>query len=323
MKKISVLILIVALTTMCLWAGTTGAYLDNPVGARAVGMGMAQVAIANDGYAMYWNPAGLAQLPKTEINSMLTSVFGSVDQKFFSYAHRFDGFSLSVGYLTSGLSDIWQTTYSSSGGVSDTGTRFSDAASALYFSGAATCAQLQTLAGLDLLSSEMAEKLSLGMNIKWIQETLQNNKTSGLAVDLGKIYQVNDNWAIGVQWQNFISPSLKWDTPSGSVDTLAPVFKVGVGYRWQDLQLAFDADFRASQSARYFLGAEYLLLSKNNLSMTIRGGLISNGTLSTGMGLNYSDIKLDYAYTTSKESYMDATHRISLGYQFDFASPKP
>ena len=29
-------------------------------GARAGGMGEAQVAVANDAYASYWNPAGLA-----------------------------------------------------------------------------------------------------------------------------------------------------------------------------------------------------------------------------------------------------------------------
>ena len=31
-------------------------------GARAGGMGEAQVAVANDAYASYWNPAGLAFL---------------------------------------------------------------------------------------------------------------------------------------------------------------------------------------------------------------------------------------------------------------------
>ena len=35
-------------------------------GARAGGMGEAQVAVANDAYASYWNPAGLAVLQGSE-----------------------------------------------------------------------------------------------------------------------------------------------------------------------------------------------------------------------------------------------------------------
>src|SRR2546421_5894684 len=47
--------------------GTTGGkFLSIPVGARAVGMGGAFVAAANDASAMYWNPAGIARLPQSE-----------------------------------------------------------------------------------------------------------------------------------------------------------------------------------------------------------------------------------------------------------------
>ena len=36
-------------------------------GARAGGMGEAQVAVANDAYASYWNPAGLGFLEGREL----------------------------------------------------------------------------------------------------------------------------------------------------------------------------------------------------------------------------------------------------------------
>ena len=39
-------------------------------GARAGGMGEAQVAVANDAYASYWNPAGLGFLKGTELALM-------------------------------------------------------------------------------------------------------------------------------------------------------------------------------------------------------------------------------------------------------------
>src|SRR5437016_158316 len=49
-------------------AGTSSAtFLRIGVGARAEGMGETFVAVANDPSAIYWNPAGLASLQRTEI----------------------------------------------------------------------------------------------------------------------------------------------------------------------------------------------------------------------------------------------------------------
>ena len=45
---------------------TAGKFLSIPVGARALGMGGAFVAVANDVSAMYWNPAGIAGVYQTE-----------------------------------------------------------------------------------------------------------------------------------------------------------------------------------------------------------------------------------------------------------------
>ncbi|RIK54073.1 hypothetical protein DCC62_32005, partial [candidate division KSB1 bacterium] len=48
-------------------AGTAMAqFLKIGVGGRAVGMGEAFVALANDASALYWNPAGIAQMNKSE-----------------------------------------------------------------------------------------------------------------------------------------------------------------------------------------------------------------------------------------------------------------
>ena len=48
--------------------GTVGAqFLKIGVGAKYVGMGEASVACVNDAYAMYWNPASLAQLSQNSL----------------------------------------------------------------------------------------------------------------------------------------------------------------------------------------------------------------------------------------------------------------
>src|SRR6476660_6420112 len=42
------------------WAASAFAQAEGPVGVRAAGMGGAFTAVADDGYAAFWNPAGFA-----------------------------------------------------------------------------------------------------------------------------------------------------------------------------------------------------------------------------------------------------------------------
>src|SRR5687768_8481233 len=52
-------------------AGTTSAeFLKIGVGARAIGMGETQAALANDAFASYWNPAGLGSIKIPEVSVM-------------------------------------------------------------------------------------------------------------------------------------------------------------------------------------------------------------------------------------------------------------
>ena len=54
-----------------------GAAADAPPGARALALGGAFTALADDGNALWWNPAGLARLGHQELTSTLGSVYGS------------------------------------------------------------------------------------------------------------------------------------------------------------------------------------------------------------------------------------------------------
>ena len=64
---------ILAIALLCVWADGAVAQeeraIDNfaGVGVRAMGMGGAFVGVADDFTAMYWNPAGLAQMQRREV----------------------------------------------------------------------------------------------------------------------------------------------------------------------------------------------------------------------------------------------------------------
>jgi len=71
-------------------ASTPGLASLPGVGARALGMGGAFTAIADDATAATWNPAGLAQLTKPEASLVAESADSETSNKAFSYGYSLD-----------------------------------------------------------------------------------------------------------------------------------------------------------------------------------------------------------------------------------------
>src|SRR5438046_9685026 len=70
-------------------AGATkyaGEFMKIPVGARAVGMGGAFVAVADDATSPFWNPAGMVYLPYKEAFLQHAEQFGSLVNHHFGGA---------------------------------------------------------------------------------------------------------------------------------------------------------------------------------------------------------------------------------------------
>ncbi|MXZ01934.1 hypothetical protein F4Y93_15325, partial [Candidatus Poribacteria bacterium] len=62
----------------------TAEFLSHGVGARALGMGSAFVAIADDATATYWNPAGLTKVKKHSFSAMYSDTFSTGDGSWLS-----------------------------------------------------------------------------------------------------------------------------------------------------------------------------------------------------------------------------------------------
>ena len=63
------------------------AFLSIGAGPRAVGMGGAQAAVVDDSYASYWNPAGLAQLDRSELALAYQRSFQNVQEQHANVAY--------------------------------------------------------------------------------------------------------------------------------------------------------------------------------------------------------------------------------------------
>ena len=77
-KRLAVLLLLLGSTRQAGATKYAGEFLSVPVGARAVGMGGAFVAVADDATAPWWNPSGMVFLPYREVLPQHSEQFGSL-----------------------------------------------------------------------------------------------------------------------------------------------------------------------------------------------------------------------------------------------------
>lgn len=147
-----------------------GQFLKVPIGARGMGMAGAYGSVANDLSALYWNPAGVA-----DIKTVATEI--SYMQWFATYSHSFAAasFPLSQDYVVA----INATSFSS-GDIQITTIENPQGTTAKY-----------TVSDLALgvsLSGYLTDQFSFGITAKYINNSIYNLSSTGLAFDIGTMY---------------------------------------------------------------------------------------------------------------------------------------
>lgn len=106
MKKIFIILWFCLLTTPAFaWnPGTTGSqFLKLGIGSRPVAMGEAYTAVSDDANGLYWNPAGLREVPNFEISATFMTLFYEVSYTAGALVipmRNRGNFALGVAYLT-------------------------------------------------------------------------------------------------------------------------------------------------------------------------------------------------------------------------------
>ena len=296
-------------------AGTSsGTFLKIGVGARAVALGEAFVAVANDPTAIYWNPAGLASMQRQEVSLNHVSWPGDIDYEHLAYVlpvRRFGGsLAFQLGVLSTDMKETDE--YHPFG----TGTTFSYSD---FVAGAA-------------YGRRWTDKLLVGFGIKYVREDLGSQVggpvTTATLIDLGSIYYLGyGSVRIATSLTNFgpeMAPSGTFAMDNGesrNYDAFDPPiqFRYGLAFEaienaTQRLTVATEIAQPADNAPRAKAGLEWSWQQR----LALRTGYNFNADamrFSAGAGLNISIGKshgsVDYAYTDGGP--LMSVHRLSLG----------
>ncbi|MBS3813745.1 hypothetical protein KGY64_08020 [Candidatus Bipolaricaulota bacterium] len=313
----------------------SGAVLRSGFGARALGMGGAFVAIADDYSATYWNPAGVTRSSSIFLGGM-----------------RYDkyGLGLNLDYLSGGLSF---TSTSRSGntlvpsisipfieGISFSGTYlgFSTDVRTLGPGGSEipTTYAERTLLGTAGLKFPLVG--AFGGSVKTYMYSAPdagvdgaNASAGGIGFDLGFISEPLPNFNVGAAAFDVLGTAIQWkNTPSEPTDIVPARYSLGTAYTFDfsefsitevvpgELTVAGQYSFGPSVEGKARAGLEYVFSL-----FSLRAGLIkpaeSGVQFSAGAGLKIQFLTGDLAWVqNSSIEGENTTDTIVFSAEFEF-----
>ena len=296
--------------TICFVIGNLlyGAFKEIIFGARPSGLGSAFVGVADDSNALLFNPAGIVQIEKPEVNFMYSKLFYGLEDTDLSSG--FAGFVCPISKFNS-LGIHWANFIS-----------------------------------LDEYSEDMLglsygfavfEQIYFGFTLKYLNHSyvldertkndpvFSSGKSKyGITLDLGALAKF-DNFSVGISGKNITEPDVRLKTK----DTVPMQITAGFGYNVEEFLflknflMVFDTSYRNQEWGSTFdklnfnLGFEFYPVKP----LTLRIGGNASG-ISLGSGIKFSklsifELQLDYAFLYPlyvKETV--GTHRVSLIFRF-------
>lgn len=299
----------------------SGEFLAIGVGGRALGMGSAFVAIANDVSAGYWNPAGLAKLNYPQGMIMHDERFaGLVNYNYGAVAIPYKSdmtFALSVIRLgVDGIPDTRNALIDLNGNLKLDDNELLDYSKITEFNAA-------DWAFLFSFAKRHSENLFYGANLKVIKRDIAEFGAWGIGFDIGAIYSPLENLSLGASIQDVTTTIVAWD--NGTTQLISPTLKFGAAYQFNILSGVltplFDTDIRFENrkfasmlnlgpvSFDFHSGVEY---TYDNL-ISIRLGYNDVKQFTFGAGIVLPKLNIDYSFVKfDRQGELGNTHRISL-----------
>ncbi len=276
---------------------TTGELLKVPVGGRAIGMGEAYSAAADDTSSLYWNPAGMTYAEQKEATFMHSALIEGIHYEHLAFIAPGESYSYGAAMSYLGYGNI--------AGYDNSGNAIGDQSANSYIVSGA-------------LARRIGNRLSLGATGSVIRQKLADESAGTFALNLGALYDLPITWlrthyraALSVQ---NIGPGLKFISER---DPLPRKIKVGLAalnvHEWP-LNLTMDVTMPNDNDTYVGVGSEYWFKQLIALRLGYAGSNDEGQGLRLGVGLKLRGILFDYAYGSFGD--FGATHRINVSLRF-------
>lgn len=281
-----ILALVKGVTAQPADGGRSSLFSSAGVGARALSMGGAFVALSDDPTAVYWNPAGLDFIQKKGATFFYSSLnFGTSYNFIAGVWPTLEFGTVGIGWARI-VTDGVQARDSQANPIGAPGDFSTDQ---IIFSYAK---QLR----------KRTDSLSVGVSFKIekLNFSFSNLSDTGVGFDFALLYKPGfssgflRNISLGVNIQNALTSKVRLRTASES----SPVnFKVGlaktftIGENRSRFRLLFDLNQTENGVGTYHIGTEYAFQDRANLRMGFNSGQIA-----LGAGASYHNIRIDYNF---------------------------
>lgn len=302
--KSLIVLIAMLIVTPCI-AQTTFDPLSIGVGARAMGMGKAYTAVAEESDAIFTNPAGLGEIDSFQFTSMSTKILEDVHYTVLGGVYPLgERSALGIGYAAAQVSDI------------DILDARGDYIKKSNFGNSVFLASY---------GRKLTEKLSLGLNLKYFSQQaneLGDGNGTGLNLDIGFLQKGLGWFSVGAVGKNIIT-SGKIRYSNGEEEDLPLMVKIGTRMHilgeefeaaiYSPLKLIAVADvdlsLQSSRATATHAGIE--LSSFPNL--TLRAG-VDEDKLTAGVSLRFAGLGFHYAYHPYAETEQSAAHYFSISF---------
>lgn len=279
---------LIALIARVLGVGTealinTGSIFELWTSARALGMGGAFLALADDEAAVFYNPAGLALLKNPRFSSLFTCPFGAYSYGVISAADR--GWGMQFLILDSGKLEKRD----------------------LYGSVTGSFRYIET--GLVIgIGVALGERLALGLQVK-IHGLLFPTTGRGLSLSPCALLKQGPV-TYGLVWRNLIA----WGLQYTDRHTEPWMQDVGFGICWKGCETTIVLDFSEQLITRGDVrcvraGMEYTSFRP----LILRAGMSREGS-TLGFSVEWLTMKIDFAYLLHR--HLPDTYVIAFGYSW-------
>lgn len=332
----SIIIFIILFSTTLLAqskTGTTiGQFLKIEPSARIAAIGNAGASLGGEISSMFYNPASLGKISGTDIQFTFNKWLADINYNYAAVGVNLEGlgtFALVATILNSGEMDV-RTVEQPLG----TGERF-------------TVKNLAFGLGYGLM---VTDRVSIGLQVNYITETIWHSSISTFGLNLGVQYQILDEGlTVGASLSNFGADAsydgrdlyLNYDfDPDKYGDNdhlpaelrtnsfgLPVIFRAGISYQFvfgedYNLLIAADAMHPNDNSESVNFGGELNLLKyvslrggyRNLFLDDLEGGLVLGAGFKVDIANSYN-IRFDYAY--ADYGRLAETHRLTLGIGFN------